>query len=54
MKYSIGNIVNSTVITMYSARRVLEISGRILCKVNDYLSTMLYIKHEYKIILNIN
>ena len=41
-KYSIGNIVNNIVITMYGARWVLEISGGTLCKVYDCLTIMWY------------
>ena len=33
VKYSIGNIVNNVVITMYGARWELEIPGGALCKV---------------------
>ena len=40
VKYSIGNIVNSIVMTMCGARRVLEISEGI-CKVYCCLTTML-------------
>ena len=42
VKYSIENIINNTVITMYGARWVLEISWGIVCKVYDCLTTMLY------------
>ena len=41
-KYSIGNIVNNVIITMYGATWSLGISGEILCKVHDCLTTMLY------------
>ena len=33
VKHSIGNTVNNIVITMDEAHRVLDISGRTLCKV---------------------
>ena len=33
IKYSIGNIVSNVVITMYGASWIMEMSGRILCKV---------------------
>ena len=39
VKYGLGNVVNNTVVTMYGAVWVLEIS---LCKVCDCLATMLY------------
>ena len=42
VKYSIGNIVNDILITMYGTRQVLEILVGILCKVYDSLTTMLY------------
>ena len=42
VKYSIGNIVNNIVTTMYGARWVVEISGGTLCKVHDCLATVLY------------
>ena len=41
-KYSMGNIVNIIVVTMYGARWVLELSGETLHKVYDCLTTMLY------------
>ena len=41
-KYSIGNVVNDIVITMYGACWGLEISGGTLCKVYDHLTTTLY------------
>lgn len=37
-----GNSVDNIVITSYGARWVLEILKRSLCKVYDYLITMLY------------
>ena len=42
VKYSIRNIVDDNVITIYGARWVFEISGGPLCKVHDYLTTVLY------------
>ena len=42
VKYSIGNIVNTVVITMCGAKCVLEISGGSLCKVYECLTTILY------------
>ena len=42
VKYSIGNIVNNIVITVYDAEWVLEIVGGSFCKVCEYLPTMLY------------
>ena len=39
---STRNIVNNIVGTVDGARWVVEISGGTLCKVYDYLSTMLY------------
>ena len=36
------DIVNNMVITSHCARWVLEISAGALCKVYDYLNTMLY------------
>ena len=44
VKYSIGNIVGNIVIHVYGARWVLETSGGTLCKLYDYLTTMLYLK----------
>ena len=38
-KYSIGNIVNNIVITMYSARCVLNLLGRSLHKLYECLTT---------------
>ena len=32
VNYSVGNIVNNIVVTMYGARWILEISGGTLCK----------------------
>ena len=54
VKSSTGNVVNNSVITMYCARWVLELSGGPLCKAHDCLTTMLYTWNEYKIIVNIN
>ena len=54
VKYSIANIVNTIVITMYGARCVVEISGGTFCKVYAGLTTMLYTWHQYKIILKGN
>ena len=42
VQYSVGNIVNNIVITMYGARWVHEILRGLLCKVYDCLTTMLY------------
>ena len=42
VKYRTVNIVNNIVITMYGASWVFEILGESLCKVYDYLTTMLY------------
>ena len=42
VKYSMGNIVNNTVITMYGASKILEKSWRTLCKY-DYLTRVLYV-----------
>ena len=41
VKYSRGNSVKTTVITMYNAKWVLEILGGTLCKVHDCLTMML-------------
>ena len=41
-KYSIGNTVNSIVITLYGARWILEISGGTFCKVYYHLSIILH------------
>ena len=40
--YSVGNTVNNVVVDMCGARWELEISRETLCKVYDYLTTMLY------------
>ena len=42
VNYSMGNVVDNIVITLYGARWVLEISGGALCKMCDCLNTMLY------------
>ena len=42
VKYSIGNIINNVVITMYDAQWVLEISGGTLYKVYNCEITMLH------------
>ena len=41
VKYSIGNVVNNIVRTVYGTRWVPEISGGTLCKVYDCLTTTL-------------
>ena len=41
VKHSIGNIANNIVITIYGARKVLEISGESLCKLYNFLTTRL-------------
>ena len=51
VKYSIGNIVNSIVITMYGARQVLELSGRPLHKLYKCL-TVCYIPETNIMIVN--
>ena len=54
-KYSIGNTVNTTVITMYGASWILEIPVVTLCKVYDCTANMLYTSaNGCKIILNVN
>ena len=40
VKYSIGNIINNSVITMSSARLLLDISRGTLCKVHNCLTTI--------------
>ena len=42
VKYSIGNTVSNIIITVWCASWALELSGETLCKVYDYLTTMLY------------
>ena len=42
IKYNIENIVHNIVTTMHGARWVLTISGKTLCKVNNFLIAMLY------------
>ena len=42
VKCGIGNIVNNTVIATYGAKWVLDLLGGPLCKVHDYLTTILY------------
>ena len=42
IKYSIGDTVNNIVIAVCGARWVLEISGGTICKVYDWLTTMLH------------
>ena len=55
VKHSLGNIISPIVITMYGARRMLEISGGTLCEVSDCLTTMLHTRKlkqnntEYKL-----
>ena len=41
VKYSIENVINNTVITMYGARWVLEIPGETLCEEYDCLIRMM-------------
>ena len=41
VKYSVGDVVDNIVITMYGARWVLKISGGTLSKIYDCLTTML-------------
>ena len=41
VKYSIGNIINNIVITMYGARWLLEISRGPLYKLYDCVTTLL-------------
>ena len=42
VKYSLGNIVNNIVITMYGARWVLDLFGGPFCKLYKYLTAMLF------------
>ena len=42
VKHGTENVVSNTVITMYGAQRVLEMSGGTLGKSYDYLITMPY------------
>ena len=42
-KYSIENIVNNIAIPMYDTLWILKISDVTLVKMNDWLTTMLYI-----------
>ena len=42
VKYRVGNMVTDIAVTMYGARRVLEILRGTLCEVHDYLTSMLY------------
>ena len=42
VKYSIGNLVNNIIMTMYCARWIQELLGGALSKVYDCLTTMLY------------
>ena len=42
VKYSTGGVVNSSIISMYVVRWVLDLLWRSLCKVYEYLITMLY------------
>lgn len=54
VKYTIGNTVSNTIIIMYGAGCILELSGGSLHKVYKCLTTTLYTLNKYKIILNIN
>ena len=54
VKYSPGNRVSDTALTVCGARGALEILGRPVCKVCDYLTTMLPTRNSYKLILKIN
>ena len=45
VKYSIGNIVSNTVITVHDVRWVLDSSGGLLHKLYKHLNTMLYIQN---------
>ena len=50
VKYSIKNIANNVVITMYGARWELEISERTLCKIYNCLTSMCIPETNIKII----
>ena len=48
VKFSIENMVSNIVITMYGARRVLDLSGGTLYKLDNCLTTMLYTETNVK------
>ena len=49
VKYSVGNISNNIVITMYGARSVLNLWWGSLCKLHKFLTTMEYTCNYYNI-----